>query len=259
MSENKRHRMVDFWSERAKRFGPDMRANTNDIWLREVEIKYVHDLIAAHPFRQILDFGCANGYSTLRLAQAYPERQFEGIDINPDMIAVAMSCNAELGLPNLRFAERNVLAEAPRDGFDFIYAIRVFQNMESEELQKQAFDRLADTLEPGGHLLTIESYAQGYQELNDDRKRLDLSPLPIHEHLTLLTDAFDRHAAARLQPVGRVSLSSTYYLVTRLLYSAMAKQAGEPIDYDHPIHRIGALLPQIGEYGPQRACLYRKI
>ena len=40
-----------------------------------------------------------------------------------------------------------------------------------------------------------KSYADGYAELNRDRVAMGLSPLPIHEHLTLLTPEFDRHVS----------------------------------------------------------------
>ena len=53
------------------------------------------------------------------------------------------------------------------------------------------------------------------------------------------------------------ALSSSYYLITRLLYSFIAKTNDEPIDYNHPIHQVAAIVPQVGEYGPQRACLYK--
>jgi hypothetical protein len=52
--------------------------------------------------------------------------------------------------------------------------------------------------------------------------------------------------------------SSSYYLVTRLLYSYIAMKNGEAIDYNHPIHQVGAILPQVGEYGPEQAGFYRK-
>lgn len=258
VSESKREEMLRFWSDRVKVYGADLRANTADVWLREIEIAHVDRVMRDARIAHTLDFGCANGYSTLRLAAHHPETQFLGLDINPHMIAAAITAAEATGLANIRFACRDVLADPPEGGLDFIYTIRVFQNLESPAIQERVLDLLCDLLKPGGRLLTIESYADGYRQLSDDRMALGLPPLPIHPHLTLLTDAFDAYAATRLEPLSTVSLSSSYYLVTRLLYAAMAKENGEAIDYDHPIHRIGALLPAIGDYGPQRARLWRK-
>jgi predicted O-methyltransferase YrrM len=258
MTTGKKDQMIAFWSERARQYGHDPRANTNDIWLRDIEIACVVAALQERPVRSAMDFGCANGYSTIRIAGANRQVQFLGIDLNPAMVRLAADAASRESLPNLTFRAADVVAEEMTERFDFVYAIRVFQNMESFAAQTAAFDRLCDLLNPQGSLLYIESYADGYARLNDDRCRMDLPPLPIHPHLTLLTDEFDRHAARRLTLVRRQSLSSSYYLVTRLLYASIAKMNGEAIDYNHPIHQVGAMLPQIGEYGPQRACLYRK-
>jgi hypothetical protein len=95
--------------------------------------------------------------------------------------------------------------------------------------------------------------------MNQDRVKMGLEPLPIHSHLTLLTNDFDSFASAKVKLVSRESLSSSYYLITRLLYSYIAKMNHEPIDYNHPIHQVAAMVPQIGDYGPQRAVLCRKV
>jgi hypothetical protein len=125
-------------------------------------------------------------------------------------------------------------------------------------MQKKIFDKLHELIEPGGSLLYVESYAGGYAQINEDRVRLGLTPLPIHSHLTLLTDEFDEHVAARMELVREDYLSSSYYLMTRLLYSYIAKMNGEPIDYNHPIHQVASMVPQVGDYGVQKARLYRK-
>jgi SAM-dependent methyltransferase len=253
----KKAKMMSFWSERAKLYEGDARANTNDIWLREVEIAYVDRAIKAEAVKDILDFGCANGYSTIRLAKLNPEIRFVGCDINPDMIGVAEGY-AETNPPaNLSFRLVDILQEQAHEKFDLIYAIRVFQNMESLEMQKAVLDALVKRLNPGGRLLYIESYLDGYTRLNEDRIKMDLKPLPIHEHLTLLTDDFDNYVSSRLELLSRDYLSSSYYLITRLLYSYIAKVNDEQIDYNHPIHQVAALVPQIGEYGPQKASVYR--
>jgi ubiquinone/menaquinone biosynthesis C-methylase UbiE len=258
MSDAKKDRMTAFWSERATLYGDDARANTSDIWLRDIEIGYVDRIIQKHEFHTVLDFGCANGYSTFKLAELHPGIRFVGIDINEAMIAAAQTRCRKEARENVEFSLHDVQSGKTGERFDFIYAIRVFQNMENQEKQKSVFNTLLELLVAGGMLLCVESYMEGYARLNADRTAMGLPPLPVHEHLTLLTDDFDLFASGKMQLVSKEYLSSSYYLVTRLLYSYIAKMNNEPIDYNHPIHQVGTLIPQIGDYGPQRACLYRK-
>ena len=258
MNSTKKEAMINFWSERARSFQGDPRANTNDVWLREVEINYVQRVFQAQQFSRALDFGCANGYTTSRLAKMNPQVPFTGVDINPDMINIASTFPESEGLTNLSFRQMDVLTEKFEGQFDFIYAIRVFQNIETEEKQRQVFEKLGDYLKNGGMFLCIESYADGYARLNRDRVNMGLAPLPIHPHLTLLTDEFDDFAAKHLERVAHDYVSSSYYLMTRLLYSYIAKMNDEPIDYNHPIHQVASMVPQVGDYGPQKASVFRK-
>jgi SAM-dependent methyltransferase len=257
--DSKRESMLAFWSDRVNRFASDPRSNTNDVWLREVEIRCVNSVLNNHNCTTILDFGCANGYTTMRLAELNPERKFLGVDINRDMIQAANEALGAQPAQNVRFRQHDVLAARLDRHFDCIYAIRVFQNIESPDMQRAVFDKLEAHLRPGGVFYYIESYADGYARLNRDREALGLALLPIHTHLTLLTDDFDAHVSKRLDLVERSWPSSSYYLVTRLVYSYIAKVNNEPIDYNHPLHQVASMIPQVGDYGPQRAALYRKL
>ncbi|MGB8275123.1 MAG: class I SAM-dependent methyltransferase [Alphaproteobacteria bacterium] len=254
--------MLEFWSERAQRFGTDPRANANDVWVREIEIRAVAEVIARCAGEKdrvsVLDFGCANGFSSLRLADMFPEVDFTAVDINPDMIANAKAGLSKAGLENLAFRCADVLKDDFGHGFDVIYAIRVFQNMDSLQTQKRYAQALIGLLAPGGRLLFIESYADGYERLNRDRAELDLPPLPLHPHLTRLTDAFDEFLGARMKSERKDNPFSSYHLITRLVYSWYAREMGEDIDYDHPLHRVAAVIPSLGDYGPLRLRVYRK-
>lgn len=247
--------MLQFWSDRVKRYGTDPRSNTNDVWLREVEITAIQKVLDCYKPKRVLDFGCANGYTTRRLAEKYTDISFVGIDINQDMIAAAN----QMALPeNLSFRCGNVLVDEMERNFDLVTATRVFQNIETLALQIKIFDRLSDMIAPDGWFFFIESYADGYEQINRDRINIGLPPLPIQPHLTLLTEAFDRYVANTLECVEKGFPSSAYYLITRLVYSKLASLNNEAINYDHPLHRLAAVVPQIGEYGPQKSRLFRK-
>jgi predicted O-methyltransferase YrrM len=75
---NKKDKMLKFWSDRALKYEEDLRSNTNDIWIREIEIKYVNTALKQRSYNNILDFGCANGYSTIRIAKENLKSNFLG-------------------------------------------------------------------------------------------------------------------------------------------------------------------------------------
>lgn len=258
MSNSKKDKMMTFWSERAIEYKSKPEANTNDIWLREIEIDFVSNIIQKYQFKNILDFGCANGFSTLELLKRNNKCHFEGWDINADMINVANESIKRKMSTHISFKRIDLLTEKNKLKFDFIYTIRVFQNMENFEIQKKIFDKLYLKLNNGGKFLYIESYASGYKEMNQDRLKLNLDLLPIHPHLTLLTSEFDKYVSSKMKSLKTAHLSSSYYLITRLLYSYLAKINQEKIDYNHPIHQIASKLPSIGKYGPQKAMLFQK-
>jgi len=256
---SKRAQMMAFWSERAQKFKADPRANTNDVWLRELEIATVSRVIReTSVVGRILDFGCANGYSTIRIAKEHRCCDFLGIDINRDMISIAQGLAADEKCSNVEFMCADIEKDSLREGFDFVFAIRVFQNMESLDRQCGAFDALMRLIRKDGLFFFLETYAEGYAQINADRAKLDLPPLPNHPHLTLLTPEFDEYVAARVHLIGRYWPTSTYYLTTRLMYSYIAMKNGETINYNHPIHQAATLVPQVGDYGPQRAALFRR-
>src|SRR5205823_5189335 len=93
---------------RVRQFGSDPRTNTNDVWLREIEITSTARVICKHGPRRILDFGCANGYTTLQLARQHSDKTFLGVDINPEMITVATTAAAERGVANATFSVLDV-------------------------------------------------------------------------------------------------------------------------------------------------------
>src|SRR5574337_417221 len=140
--DEKKEKMMAFWTERVQKFKGDPGANTNDIWLREVEIGAVCCIIRQHTVKHILDFGCANGYTTIRIAKLHPACKFLGLDINGEMISVAKGLAKDERCDNVCFVQADILDRAPKGQFDLVFAIRVFQNIESLEMQKRVFDRL---------------------------------------------------------------------------------------------------------------------
>ena len=77
--------------------------------------------------------------------------------------------------------------------------------------------------------------------------------------LLSLTDEFDAFVSGMMALEKKDNPFSSYYLITRLAYSWYAKEMDEPIDYNHPLHRVAPMLPSLGDYGPLKLRVYRKI
>lgn len=56
-----------------------------------------------------------------------------------------------------------------------------------------------------------------------------------------------------------VHISSTYHLLNRVVNAKLTADSGEVLRYDAAINVLAAQLPQeIGEFGPVKACIWRK-
>src|SRR3954452_2934040 len=79
-----------FWNEQAEAHGQNPQATTPDRWVREVEIASLSERLAELPGgTSVLDVGCGNGYSVIRLAERHPDLSFVGADYAPAMVEQA--------------------------------------------------------------------------------------------------------------------------------------------------------------------------
>jgi demethylmenaquinone methyltransferase/2-methoxy-6-polyprenyl-1,4-benzoquinol methylase len=111
--------------------------------------------------KRILDLACGNGDITWLLAQRYPQAELWGVDLNPDMLALArrrfrnfQKSNPRTGVTGspifhpVRLLEENMLKlSAPDDYFDLVtggYALRNAPDL------KQALQEIKRVLKKGG-------------------------------------------------------------------------------------------------------------
>ncbi len=117
-----------------------------------------HELIAGlsdffvRPAGRVYDVGCSTGALTATLAARHPSATVTGLDVEPDMTAVA-----RLRLAEVPGAE---VVDADAAGYDFdradlIVAYYTLQFAPVEHRQALA-DRLAAALRPGGALIVFE-------------------------------------------------------------------------------------------------------
>jgi SAM-dependent methyltransferase len=252
-----------YWNTQAEEFGADPRATTPDYWLREIEIAAVSRVLSSlDEGATVLDIGCGNGFSTLRLANDHPGQRFVGGDYASAMIARAREA-LEMADPEtrnrVRFEEMDILSIGEDAAYDLVVSDRCLINLPSFDLQQKAVDQIASALTPGGVYVAVENFLGPHERLNEQRVALGLEPIPIRWHNTYLDEEqFLEYCERHFEVTELAPISSTYYLVTRLVYSKLCQVEGVEPGYDHPIYNIATRLPHLGDLGPIKLIRFRR-
>ena len=130
-----------------------------ETWRVHVLERAIADLVRLIPDRQasygvVVDVGCGSGYSLPKLAQRFAPRELVGVDIDPQMLAVARAEADRAGIqPRLVEASstRMPLADA---SVDLLFCHQTFHHLVEQEAALAEFLRV---LKPGGVLLFAES------------------------------------------------------------------------------------------------------
>lgn len=222
----------DYWDERAT-LHPE-KATTDDLLLRDLEFSELARRIERLQPRTVLDVGCGDGKTTLRLARRFPEIQFVGIDYSASMIALAMQLAQPKEPDNVAFFQQDLFDI--HQSVDLIITSRVLINLESWDQQQAAIEHL---LTWSKRRVLIENFVGPHNKLNELRRAAGLPEISMRPHNCYLHE----HALERFHARSG-GFADAYYFVTRLAYSRMCADTGEPIRYDHPICRAAAKLPQ---------------
>jgi ubiquinone/menaquinone biosynthesis C-methylase UbiE len=263
-------KIKQYWDERARRTELDSaQATTYDVFLRDLEIAKLKQKLseAALPKGStIVDLGCGDGYATVNVAAAFPSLRFIGIDWSEDMLSLAKSrCAARSDLNEgvlFRLGDMRRISDILREQqFEVFLTVRSLINLVNSEEQYGVIAQIADHLKPGGYYFCIENFLGGQKNFNELRAAMGLPEIPVRWHNHFFEEKefvartekhFDCHVFE--------SFLSSYYLATRVIYSAACHLMGEEPDYFHPIHRTAGRLPPIGDFCPIKlATLRRKL
>lgn len=221
----------DYWDERAT-LHPE-KATTDDLLLRDLEFAELSRRIERIKPRTVLDAGCGDGKTTLRLAERFPSIRFTGIDYSQSMLGLATQLRGEI-TSNVTFRHCDLFDA--HTNCDLAITCRTLINLESWDQQQAAIEHL---LEWSKRRVLIENFVGPHNKLNELRRAAGLPEIAIRLHNCYLHE----HALERFHARSE-GFADAYYFVTRLAYSRMCADTGEPIRYDHPICRAAAKLPQ---------------
>lgn len=256
-------KIKQYWEERANLF-KDKNSTTDDIWLRELEIQHISKVLSEIDLPEnanILDVGCGDGFSTISIAKKFPNISFHGIDFSQNMITMACSHLEKSGIKNVDFRVGDVLNLDQQFNIEFSVIItdRCLINLESLELQKKAFSKIAKIIKNGGYFIGIENFIDGHDEMNKNRIRMDMPEISIRWHnLFFNENDFIEITKENFKIVSIDNFSSSYYFATRIIYSKMCKMKGIEPDYNHEIHQLAINLPHFGNFSPIKCVILQK-
>lgn len=249
-----------YWEERARAAAENPTATTDDIYLRELEIRTFSDHIRNLNLpagARVLDVGCGDGFSTTRIAAEFPSLQFTGVDYSGNMIATA---KRRQGNVTFQVGDATQVGTAFASGtMDVVMTDRCLINLDSPQSQYDAIQHIHKLLKPGGHYLAIENFQSGQSELNRTRQSMGLKEIPVRWHnLFFDEDEFLSRTRSLFQFVEIQNFSSAYYYATRVIYSKYCQVRGEEPDYRHEIHQLAVELPPMGAFSPIKLALLNK-
>ncbi len=251
-------KIQNYWESRAA-LDTSVQSTTMDIYLREVEVNFILKILQKHKPSLVYDIGCGDGMTTIRCARDNAEMLFAGFDYSKNMIENAESNMLNAGITNAEFNIGDINNPLTAKKCDFAYSTRCLQNLVDWDAQKNALTNISDVLVSGGLYLMIENFNEGHNLFNELRSDFSLPEIPVRDHnyffnrdqtLEFLSESFD--------VVHEKNISSSYYVVSRIIYSAICKNEGIEPDYNDIHHELAAKLPYFGEFGPTRALLFKK-
>ncbi len=258
----------DYWNQRARQAAESPTATTDDVHLRELEIRTFSEAIQRLNLPDnsaVVDVGCGDGFSTLQIAGRLPKLKFTGVDYSEAMIATAQRRQADMaerlgGPVEFRVGDATALEGMfPAGSLDAALTDRCLINLTSPEAQYDAIRQIHSLLKPGGCYLAIENFTNGQEELNRTRAALGLKEIPVRWHnLFFREEEFLAKMRALYRQVEVVNFSSAYYYATRVIYSKYCQMRGEEPDYRHEIHQLAVQLPPMGAFSPIKLAMLTK-
>lgn len=256
-----------YWNNRAKEHTSDRQGTTNDVYLRELEINTIADKIRELDLcagAALIDIGCGDGYSTMRLAKEFPEYDFTGVDYSKSMIDNALNHrdeDAELKR-NVQFKVADVLNlnDALGDAmFDVAISMRVLINLPELSQQEAAIRNVASKCAPNGRYIAVENFMDGQRNLNELRASVGLPDISVRWHNRFFEkEEFENAAKNSFKSMSFIDFASSYYYVTRVVYSKMCQIQGIEPSYDHDLYNVAVELPYHGEFSPIRMIVLGK-
>ncbi len=257
----------EYWDKRAAVMAENPSATTNDVYLRELEAKTLIARLKELNLPKkshILDVGCGNGYTLVKVAKEFEHFSFRGVDYSEEMIRAAKSLLEKS--PDLKGRLSFAVGDATNledsiDGmlFNVVMSDRCLINLESFQAQAGAIAGIARHVIGGGYYIAIENFMKGQRNFTEAREALGLPEIPVRWHnLFFDEERFVAEVEKNFTDIEIISFASSYYFATRVVYSKSCQMQGVEPDYEHPIHKLSIDLPPTGDFCPIKMAVMKR-
>ena len=260
--------ILEHYHEQAVEHGLEPTSTMADQITREAEVSAVLSGIeymrnTNESVLRVLEIGCGNGYLLQRMRTQFPDISLTGLDYSPDMVALANKRNIE----NCTVRQGDVCAlPFETESFDVVVSERCLVNLLDPAAQDRALKDIHRILKSGGHLIFIEAFMDGLENLNRARLELGLEKNRVPHHnlwfdkvhfLEFVRTLFqflvaDGCATAALPPTNFLS---THYFVSRVLYPSVTKRE---VLYNTEFVKFFRFMPPTGNYSPIQLFVFKK-
>lgn len=245
----------------AKRNARDPYATSRDVNLRELEIRAIARCLDPASPLPVLDLGCGNGLTLLRLAERFPQLAMTGVDFSPELIEGAKHLAGELapagGAPEFVCADAFAHIAGVADGsIGHVVTERFVMNLPSRAAQERMLHEIARVLAPGGHVIMCEASSEGFTGLNEARAALGLATIAERsaDNVTVIRfedDEIEHWIPEHLGLEFADKLGfSEYFLVSRVVHPALVAPHGPR--WEAPINAIARRLQEALPLRPGR-------
>jgi ubiquinone/menaquinone biosynthesis C-methylase UbiE len=233
--------------------GERVYATSPDFNLRELEIDFILSHVKGP---HILDLGCGNGYTLLRIAQQVASCSLIGVDFSISLIQGARRLlekqTAQLSSIPV-FVEGDATTYTPPTGdgsLDTVITERFLLNLPTDSLQHAVIRRIHAMLKRDGVYIMIEGSVDGLDRLNAVRRMAGLDPILDRDSHNLSSRKFDDEQITAFLgdyfTIQEVKTFDLYYLISRVVYPKLIGL--EKPCYDHPVNTLARELTKMMNY-----------
>jgi ubiquinone/menaquinone biosynthesis C-methylase UbiE len=221
-------------------------------------IESFFNLPAIQAFKDVLEIGCGNGYTLNLLRPRFGNYNFTGLDFSEDLLEIARGRN----LPGVTFEQGDARdLQFEDESFDVIYTERCIINLLSWEEQQLALKEMHRILRKGGYILFMESFTEGYNNLNKARNELGLDSIPMpHHNLYFEKEQFVPFVSKNFEIIEEKDIPrnflSSHYFTARVLHPLLTK--GDPFMKNTEFVKFFSFLPPSGCYSPIEVYILKK-